>query len=398
MKVSVLIAAAGEGKRLRASFSKARHISKVLLPLNGQPMLVSSMLTFQNVPEVKEIIIASHARNKRIIQALVKRLTFSKPVKVIVGGKTRAESVCKMLQASNRQTTHVMIHDGARPFIDREDIKKLFTEFRKSQWSGAVLGRRVSSTIKKVSTRSQAILNTVKRQDLWEAETPQLFSKPALKEAYQKWKTSRFEATDDASLLECLGHNVKMVEAANFNLKVTTFSDFKLSDVIFKGREIQKVGIGDDIHRLVAGRKLKLGGIHIPHTKGALGHSDGDALLHAITDALLGASGRGDIGEHFPDTKKSLRGIDSRKILKNVWQTLQKQAFELVAIDATIFIQTPKIAPFKAKMKRQIAQILEINPDQVNLKAKTMEGLGLIGREEAVAARAVAVLSQARSL
>ena len=392
MKVSVVVAAAGEGRRLRSL--SAHKLPKVLLPLGGKTLLERSVKTFEHLPQVKEVVVtAPRALRARFLKQL-KLLRCRLPIRVVSGGRTRTESVANGLSQCRRDTDWVMVHDAARPFLHQDDIKNLFRIARRGNCDGVVLGRKVIPTLKNVFHQDQSVLFTVNRNGLWEAETPQLIRKQSFLKAYELWQKQKSAVTDDTSLVERLGGDIRMVEARHLNPKITTPSDWRWADGYLKGMRMQKIGKGHDLHRLIEGRKMTLGGVRIPFHKGPLGHSDGDAVLHAVIDALLGAAGLGDIGDWFSDTRRSLKGIDSSTLLKRAAAQIQEKEFCVVNLDVTVSLERPRLGSAKNKMRKKIAQLLNLNPHQVNIKAKTAEGLGRVGRGEAVSCEAICLLER----
>jgi len=245
-------------------------------------------------------------------------------------------------------------------------------------------------------------LETVDRRSLFEAETPQLIRRALLLKAYRENRKS-FLATDEASLVESLGGRVAVVPHSSWNVKVTTPEDLRLAEAYlllsragagFKPAPAipVTVGFGRDTHRLLEGRPFYLGGVRIPFEKGPLGHSDGDALLHAIADALLGATGLGDLGEWFPDTSRRFKNIRSARIVREILEAVREKGWEPARVDTVTLLERPKLGSFKEKIRREIARLLGIPRESVSIKAKTQEGLGPEGEGLAVTSEALVLL------
>jgi 2-C-methyl-D-erythritol 4-phosphate cytidylyltransferase/2-C-methyl-D-erythritol 2,4-cyclodiphosphate synthase len=233
---------------------------------------------------------------------------------------------------------------------------------------------------------------------LWPTQTPQAFKVDLLKKAYKAACDGKFYGTDDASLIERIGKKVKMIEGSYENIKITTSEDLIMAEALMKKKTGSKInfrsGFGYDSHRFVAGRKLVLGGAGIPFDKGLKGHSDADALIHAICDALLGAAGCGDVGRHFPDDDPEYKNISSMILLKKVKKIIEARGFSINNVDATVVMEMPKLAPYAAQMVSNIALVLDIAETSVNIKAKTNEGMGFTGRNEGAAAFATATITE----
>jgi 2-C-methyl-D-erythritol 4-phosphate cytidylyltransferase/2-C-methyl-D-erythritol 2,4-cyclodiphosphate synthase len=266
----------------------------------------------------------------------------------------------------------------------------------------ASAGVKAKDTIKETK-KNNLVAATIPRQNLWLTQTPQAFKFELLKKAYKAAYDKKFYGTDDASLVERIGVKVKMIDGSYENIKITTPEDLIMAKALMKKkagsnppRRIRS-GFGYDSHRFAYGRKFILGGVEIPFDKGLRGHSDADALLHAICDALLGAAGCGDIGRHFPDTDAAYKDISSIVLLKRVKKIIEEKGFSINNIDATVVMEKPKLAPYAAQIVSNIARILKIAETAVNIKAKTNEGMGFIGRDEGVAVFAVATVEKTKT-
>lgn len=380
MKVGVVIAAAGSGLRMGAEGNK------VLLPVQGKPMLQYSLECFEAMDEVRDLVVVTREEDQEMVGTLLERMQPTKRIQVVPGGPVRQESVYRGLQALPADTEWVIIHDGARPFITTTAVRRGLEAAREH---GAVgLAVPVKDTIKRV--RAGVVVDTLPRSELWAMQTPQIFRYELILKAHQEARRRDLVATDDCALVEALGHPVQIVPGEYSNIKVTTPEDLPR-------REEFSVGSGYDVHRLVPGRPLILGGVEIPFELGLLGHSDADVLTHAVMDALLGALGAGDIGEHFPDTDSSYAGISSMALLARVMELVRSRGWEVSNADAVVLAQRPKLTPWKGAIRTSLAQALGVFEARVNIKASTSEGLGFVGRGEGIAAQAVVMLRSARS-
>ena len=275
-----------------------------------------------------------------------------------------------------------MVHDGARPYVTTRVIED--TIVKTIQAGAAVAAVPVTDTIKEIAPGDVGSITTLDRSRLYAAQTPQGFEAALIRQAYENAKKEGLSATDDAQLVEMMGHRVALAQGDYANIKITTPSDLPVR---------QQAGTGFDAHRLVDGRPLILAGIQIPFEKGLLGHSDADVLTHAIMDALLGAAGMGDIGHHFPDTDEKYRGISSVILLEKVVALIKAKGFSINNVDATLMAQRPKIAPYIPSMTQKLSQVMGMPPGRLNIKATTTEKLGIPGREEGMAAEAVCILT-----
>ena len=317
------------------------------------------------------------------------------------GGATRAATVRAGLAALKRHGAHdddwVLVHDAARCLVQPAWIERLIDACERDE-VGGLLALPLSDTLKQADFNGR-VRSTVDRGGKWAAQTPQMFRLGLLEQALDAAGTS---VTDEASAIEALGHAPLLVPGHADNFKLTWPEDFERAERLLQPNEsptmTMRLGEGWDIHALVLGRKLILGGVHVPHDKGLDGHSDADALAHAITDALLGAAALGDIGRHFPDTDAQFKGADSMVLLAEAAKRVRAAGYEIGNIDSTIIAQTPKLAPHIAAMRERLASVLGVAVEQVNVKAKTAEKMGPVGEGRAIEARAVAlVLAATRS-
>ncbi len=377
-----IILAAGRSERFGGS------VNKVLAPLGGKPLLCYSLSTFQECESIAGIVLVISPQDEQEIHRIVR--DFPKVKRITYGGATRQESVGAGLAQIPSEASLLAIHDGARPFVTPVMIAETL---RAAEETGAsVIGYPVTDTIKEVK-REGEILRTLPREALWAVQTPQCFRTEVFREAYRKACQENFLATDDVALVERMGRPIKVVRGPTWNLKVTTQEDREVAEALLKrwGKEMAwRVGYGYDVHRLVEGRPLILGGVVLSEEKGLEGHSDADALLHAIMDALLGACGLPDIGHLFPNTDPAYKGVSSLSLLKEVYRQITEKGWVPVNLDVTVIAQWPKIAPYIPAMREKIAQTLNLAPDQIGIKATTPEGLDALGRGEGIAVHAVA--------
>lgn len=390
LKVVALIPAAGMGKRMGAS------INKQYLLLGGKPILAHTLQLFEDAEFIDEIYpIVPLDEISYCRQEVVERYGFAKVRQIIAGGAERQHSVLNGLRAIAAAGADdiVLIHDGVRPFVTQETLRRSIEVARKHQ--GALVAVPVKDTVK--VARDGFAVGTPPRTALWLAQTPQTFRYDIIRAAHESAAAEDYLCTDDASLLERVGEHSHIVIGDYRNIKITTPEDMILAEAFLtemRGQDQMRIGHGYDVHCLVTDRKLILGGVEIPYDKGLLGHSDADVLLHAISDAILGAIGEGDIGRHFPDTDPAYKGASSIKLLQHVMLLANRQGYYAGNIDATIVAQRPKLAPYIGTMKDNIALALNVASDRINIKATTTEELGFAGRGEGIAAYAVVLMNK----
>ena len=385
-KLSVIIPAAGAGKRMK------HELPKILIPIKGKTILEHTICGFFNV-NILEMIIPVSEAIRPDVEELCEKLNAPFLIRVINGGEQRQDSIWNALKDLNKETTVVAVHDAARPFFDPELIDKAIPLLEK--YDGAIAAIPATYTMKQI--KNELVEQTLPRDTLWQINTPQVFNKDVLIAAYEKAYTDKFYGTDDAMLLERMGKKITVISDVPHNIKITSPSDLYSAERIMskhKGISMQRIGQGYDVHRLVEGRKLILGGVDIPHKKGLDGHSDADVLVHAIMDAILGAAALGDIGKHFPDTDAKYKNIDSMFLLYGIRKLMEVNNYTIQNIDATLILQVPKVAPYIDDMRKNIADKLGLELTQVSVKATTEERLGFTGREEGVAAMAIVMLNE----
>ncbi|WP_428046362.1 2-C-methyl-D-erythritol 4-phosphate cytidylyltransferase [Candidatus Avelusimicrobium fimicolum] len=370
---SAVIVAGGSGSRMGRP--------KQMLPLGGKPVLVRTVEAFLQTPEIKEIVVVTPPENRAELQKRFPGIVFADP------GKTRLLSVKNGFLKTSAASQLVAVHDGARPLVEPAHISACLQAAR--QYGAAVLAVPVKDTVK--VCEGGFVQNTLDRAVLWAAQTPQCYRRPVLAEALEKFGQEE-GATDESQLVEKLGIKVRVVPSSYKNNKITTPEDLIFAEALLENSVIYRTGFGFDLHRLEPGRKLFIGGAEIPHTKGFVGHSDGDLVLHALCDAVLGALCAGEIGILFPPTDESIKGISSVKIVKKVLEIVRTHHAQIEHIDATIITQEPKIKPHYETVRKSLAEVFEMPLENVSFKSKSHEHVGEIGRGEAAMCHAVATL------
>lgn len=377
-----IVLAGGSGSRMGA------NRNKVLLSLLGEPVIIRSVRAFEG--QAEGVVLVSREEDIPAMRDALDAAGLS--ATIVHGGDTRQASVWNGLCALPVDCTHVLIHDGARCLVDAETI-------RRCKESAEACGTGVAAipsvdTIKQVSA-DETVSATPDRSTLRAVQTPQAFDVSLIRKAHEAAQAESFLGTDDASLVERIGHPVRLTLGDRRNIKLTTPEDMKMAEAFIGGDfPALRVGQGYDVHRLVEGRDLILCGVTVPHTLGLLGHSDADVALHALMDAMLGAMALGDIGKHFPDTDERYRGISSMKLLEHVVALLKEHGAQVTNCDVTIVAQKPKLLPYIPLMRQNVADALGLPPDRVNVKATTTERLAFEGREEGISAQAVVMVCQ----
>ena len=365
MNSCFIILAGGESKRFNSKTPKPYHLYK------GKPLLLHSIDKVRKYNKFNKIVVVINKKHKNHIKKLK-----IKNIKIIDGGTTRAESAFKALEYIKQfKIINVMIHDAARPNFTLKLLDKLNKETKSNDC--------VIPAIQSTDSIKQKSLNKVtnlKRENIYLIQTPQAFN---YKKLYELQNNRGKEITDDANLFVKAGKKIKIIKGDINNNKITLNSDIRINSSI-------KYGIGFDVHRLIVNKTLYLGGIKIPSKLGTLGHSDGDPVLHAVTDAILGACSMGDIGEKFSDKNKKFKNIRSTILLKKIVEQIKVKGYLINNLDINIITQKPKIQKYKKKITNCIAKICEILPSQINIKGKTTEKLGVIGKEKAIACEVIA--------
>jgi len=377
--VAVLVVAAGKGERAGGT------VAKQYAPLLGKPILRWTLETFLRHSRVAALQVAIGPEHEELYRASVAGLTLLPP---IVGGATRQESVRRGLEAlATALPDIVLIHDAARPLVTQRLIDDVIIALEGGA-DCAVPLLAVADTLKR---NDAGKWTTVSRDGLHRAQTPQAFRFTKILRAHRHYFDQ--DVTDDMALAELAGLHIATVSGEEFNMKVTTPDDFALAEAHLRARLGEsRVGMGYDVHRFQAGDHIWLCGIKVPHDHALEGHSDADAGLHALTDAILGAIGEGDIGLHFPPSDERWRGAASWKFLDHAASLVRDKDGIISHCDVTIVCERPKVAPYREAMRARIAEILQLDLSRVSVKATTTEGLGFEGKREGLAAQAVATV------
>ncbi len=385
-----VVPAAGTGSRFGGDEPK-QYAS-----IGGRTIIESSLAPFLEHPEIAGIVLVLAAGDERG-SALAERL--GSKVMRTTGGMLRAESVRNGLaKLSERASEHdwVLVHDAARPCLPPADLDRLIAEVGNDS-VGGILAAPLGDTVKQ-GAASGRIERTVERFGLWRALTPQMFRYGLLCRALDSALAAGIDVTDDATAMERAGHQPRLIAGSSANIKVTRPEDLAIAAALLVAGDTPgvRIGHGYDVHAFEAGDHVTLGGVRIAHDRGVLAHSDGDVIIHALCDALLGAAGLGDIGEKFPPSDPALRGADSRTFLRQIAAELRGLGFAVGNVDISVIAEVPRILAHKPAMRANLAADLGILAARVNIKATSMEGLGAIGRREGFAAHAIAVLTRAR--
>jgi len=380
MSVGAIIVAAGRGDRM------GTPVPKQLLDIGGRTVLQHSVAAFDRHPAVSELVVVLPSEFLADGRGLVGPTTHT--CAVVAGGARRQDSVVNGVSALSSAVDVVLVHDAARPFADAALIDRVLAGV--ADTGAAVPAVRVRDTVKRADPDTARVAETISRDHLWLAQTPQGFRRTVLDAAIALGATG-VVATDEAMLAEQAGHPVAIVDGADDNMKLTTRADLAAA----RARYLDggRVGTGYDLHRMVEGRPLILAGVTIPFERGPIGHSDADVLSHAIVDAIFGAAAAGDIGLHFPDNDPAWKGAPGLDLLKRAVAIVAGLGWTVANADATVILEKPKLAPHMGRIRHALASALGVDVDRVNVKAKTNEGVDAVGRGEAIAAHAVAVLA-----
>jgi 2-C-methyl-D-erythritol 4-phosphate cytidylyltransferase/2-C-methyl-D-erythritol 2,4-cyclodiphosphate synthase len=391
-----IVPAAGRGERFA---SASLSIPKQYTPLLGKSMLEWSLRALLTEPRIHGIVVVLAAGDERWSE--VARNLDSPKVLTTIGGPHRQDSVMNGLEylaAKAQADDWVLVHDAARPCLRGNDVGALVDALENrlagaaAGIGGVVLAAPIVDTVKRELANG---LETVDRAGLWRALTPQVFAYGQLRSALEDAASAGVAVTDEAQAMERLGIRAVLVPGSPFNIKVTRAEDLELAAAILKmGESSQmRIGQGVDVHAFGAGDHVVLGGVRIAHAQGIIAHSDGDVVIHALCDALLGAMGDGDIGQHFPDSDPRYRGADSRVFLRVVATRMKSAGLRLVNADITVLAEAPRIGAHRSAMAANLAQDLQVGAAAINIKATTTERLGFIGRKEGIAAMASVLLS-----
>jgi 2-C-methyl-D-erythritol 4-phosphate cytidylyltransferase / 2-C-methyl-D-erythritol 2,4-cyclodiphosphate synthase len=387
MQVTAIIAAAGDGRRMAAG------VPKQFIEIGGLSLLQHSINAFCRVARITDIIVVTRAD---AVEDVVRTIsTGGRAAAVVAGGATRQESVAAAFDRVAPDSAYVLVHDAARPFVTPDLIERTLDAAIESGAAIAALPAR--DTVKQAVAKGgrSFVARTIPREEVYLAQTPQAFRRDILAAAVELGRRGT-AGTDEAALAELAGSSIRLVDGDARNFKVTTASDLELSRGLLAGTAVgqARAGTGYDLHRLVAGRPLLLAGVRIPSASGALGHSDADVVCHAVTDAVLGAAGAGDIGRHYPDTDPEWKDASSIRLLAECVRKVRTLGFEVINVDVTVILERPKIAPHVPEIQAALAVALGIDAGRVSVKGKTNEGVDAVGRGEAIAAHAVALLER----
>jgi len=402
----LVVPAAGSGSRFGAASPKQ------YAQLAGRTVIEWALAPFLEDARCAGIVVALAPQDGEWAR-IAARLPLAGPgarpsVTAVAGGARRSLSVRAALAAlAGRAAADdwVLVHDAARPCLESPDLERLLAALA-SHPVGGLLATPAADTLKRApgaapDAEVAPVSETVDRAALWRALTPQMFRYGRLCAALDAAHAAQRFPTDEAQALEWQGEPPLLVPGAASNLKITTAEDLLLAAAILRSRHTaqargapMRIGSGFDVHAFGPGDFLMLGGVRVPHSRGVLAHSDGDVVLHALCDALLGAAGLGDIGQHFRDTDARWRGADSRRFVAAVLAMLRERGLEVANADVTVLAQSPKIGPHREAMRQEIARMLGIGEASVNIKATTTEGLGFLGRAEGIAAQAVVLLAE----
>ena len=372
MTVTALIVAAGKGERLGGGVPKQYRL------LGGKPVLRWAVEALMRHPAVRATRVVIGKSQHDLAASALEGLDVGP---LIEGGDQRALSVQAGLQAIDGHA--VLVHDAARPFCPPAVVERLVARLEFADGAAPVLP--VGDT---VARASDLLDEPVDRTNLVRVQTPQAFRLDALRRAYASWTGSL--PTDETSVMKAAGMEVAVVAGDSALEKITTSADFARAEQWLASRTVSRTGIGFDVHAFSGQGPIMMGGIPVPHSRGLAGHSDADVLLHAITDALLGAGALGDIGEHFPPSDPQWKGASSDRFLRHAVEVLRANGAIIDHVDCTIIAEEPKVGPYRQAMRERIADIIGCELGEVSVKATTTEGLGFTGRREGIAAQAVA--------
>jgi len=387
LKVTAIVAAGGRGLRLGADQPKQ------LLSVGGRAILDRAVSAFVTHSEITEVIVALPPELAASPPEYLRAA--SKPLRIVEGGERRQDSVNAAFNAAAIDADVILVHDAARPFVSADLISRMIAAAEEA--GAAIAAMPARDTVKRTeASGSRVIAETLPREAIFLAQTPQAFRRDVLKTALERVGVTH--VTDEATLVEQAGHRVRVVEGEPTNIKLTTPEDWPLAETIAAGRDSKglgfRIGNGYDLHRLVEGRPLILGGVTIPNDRGLLGHSDADAVCHAVTDAVLGAAAAGDIGRHFSDKDERWKDASSLDLLERAVEMVGSLGYTIVNVDVVVIAERPRISGHVDAMRERVARALGIGVASVSIKGKTNEGVGEIGRGEAIATHAVALLAR----
>ena len=371
MSFCLILLAAGNSKRF------ASKTPKPFVKVGVKTILEHSLFKFEKIKQIKKVIVVINKNHRKFL----KQIKFNSFVKII-GGRTRQSSTDKALKyikKNNIKCSKILIHDSARPNFSLGLIKKIIKNSKKNNVIPII---PIHDALKKSFGKNRIL--SLPRENFFTTQTPQSFNFKEIIDLHSKNKS--IYKDDDLSLVQNF-RNVKFIDGEKNNFKITNIDDLEMLKNFMNLKS--RIGIGFDVHRLVPKRKLYLGGLKIKSKLGTLGHSDGDPVLHSITDAILGASSMGDIGQMFSDKNKKFKNIRSTILLKKVVEQIKSKGYYIKNLDINIITQTPKIKKYKKKMIENISKLCKISKKNINIKGKTTEKLGVIGKEKAIAAEVI---------
>ena len=376
MTTIALIVAAGRGTRM------GEGLPKQYMDLAGRPVLGHTLAAFTEHPSVDSVRAVIHPNDMDLYRDSAQGLEVMEPVP---GGASRQNSVLLGLESLTEfDPKNVLIHDGARPLVSPGIIERTISALDEAP--GAIAAVPVRDTLKRQKQGSSKIEETVDRFGLWRAQTPQGFRFDDILAAHRS--AQGLDLTDDAAIAERAGLTVALLEDRDDNLKITTSDDLTRAIRTLTGGDEMAVGSGFDVHKFGPGDRIRMCGVDISHSHGLIGHSDADAALHALTDALLATVGGGDIGVHFPPSDARWAGEDSATFVQFALDQIQARGGRISHVDLTIICEAPKIGPHRTAMIGRLSELLGLGEDRINVKATTTEGLGFTGRREGIAAQA----------
>jgi 2-C-methyl-D-erythritol 4-phosphate cytidylyltransferase/2-C-methyl-D-erythritol 2,4-cyclodiphosphate synthase len=390
MRVTAIIAAGGRGTR----FGGGRL--KQLIVVGGRPVLERSVGAFADHPGVHEVVVA--LPHELVADPPSYLRARSGHVRVVGGGERRQDSVANAFRATSPDSSVIVVHDAARPFASADLISRTIAAAAEHGAALAALG--AWETVKQSTGPDEAghrlVTATLPRDSIFLAQTPQAFRREVLDRALAIAGREGAEATDEAVLVERAGQSIRIVDGERTNIKITTDEDLAIAEAIAgmsaRPARTSRAGIGYDLHRLVAGQPLVLGGVTVPSERGAIGHSDADVVCHALVDAILGAACLGDIGRHFPDSDPRWKGASSLDLLASAVALVAELGLQVGNVDVTVVLESPRLRDHIERMRANVARVLAVDPSRVSIKGKTNEGMDAVGRGEAVAAHAVALV------
>ncbi|MET0431172.1 MAG: bifunctional 2-C-methyl-D-erythritol 4-phosphate cytidylyltransferase/2-C-methyl-D-erythritol 2,4-cyclodiphosphate synthase [Hyphomicrobium sp.] len=386
MRIAALIVAAGRGTRAAAQGGGPKQYALI----GGRSVLGRTIAAFTAHPQIASVTVAIHADDSEAYGRVATEAASPKLSFPAIGGATRQASVLKGLEAIAADAPDlVLVHDAARPFVSAKTISNVIAAL--GNRPAALAALPVTDTLKRAS--DGVVSETITRDGLWRAQTPQGFHFTSILEAHRKAAEDGIDTfTDDAAIAEWAGLGVAIVEDSSGNSKITTAEDLEVADLQFANALEARIGSGFDVHRFCEGDHVWLGGIKIPHTHKLEGHSDADVVLHALTDALLGAIGDGDIGQHFPPSDPKWKGAASKLFLEDAVRRVRERGGRVGNVDITVLAEAPRVGPHRPAMQELIGKVLGLSADRVGIKATTTEQMGFTGRREGIAAMATAMV------